>query len=96
MKLPRIGIAAASLLLLAAPLSATSTHTWVAYYGSDSNTGAQNSPYADFATAVANTSAGGTVSVLTPGDYGPITLTQSITIDGTGGGSIGGWTNEGI
>lgn len=89
MKLHRVGIAAASLLLLAAPLSATSSHTWVSATGSDSNTGTPKSPYADFATAVANTTAGGIVSVLGPGDYGPVTITQSITIDGTGGGSIG-------
>jgi hypothetical protein len=89
MKIYRFAIATALLLLLAAPLYATSSHTWVSATGSDSNSGTQKNPYADFATAVANTTAGGIVSVLTPGDYGPVTLTQSITIDGTGGGSIG-------
>src|ERR1700691_5869110 len=90
MKLYRIGIAAASLLLLAASLPAhgLSTHTWVSATGNDANSGTATSPYADFATAVANTAAGGTVSVLGPGDYGPVTITQSITIDGTGGGTI--------
>jgi hypothetical protein len=90
MKLDRIGISAASLLLLAAPLAAhgLSTHTWVSATGNDANSGTASSPYADFATAAANTAAGGTVSVLGPGDYGPVTITQSITIDGTGGGSI--------
>jgi hypothetical protein len=38
---------------------------------------------------VANTAPGGIVSVMGPGDYGPVTITQSVTIDGTGGGSIG-------
>lgn len=80
--------AAASLLLCTASLSATSTHTWVSATGNDSNTGTATSPYADFATAVANTTSGGTVSVLGPGDYGPVIITESITIDGTGGGSI--------
>jgi hypothetical protein len=88
MNLHRISSAAAALLLFAAPLSALSTHTWVSATGSDSNTGTATSPYADFATAVANTAAGGTVSVLGPGDYGPVTITQSITIDGAGGGRI--------
>jgi hypothetical protein len=69
-------------------MSALSTHTWVSANGNDSNAGTAASPYADFATAVANTAAGGTVSVMGPGDYGPVTITQSITIDGTGGGSI--------
>jgi hypothetical protein len=76
------------LLLSAASLSALPTHTWVSANGNDANAGTAVSPYADFATAVANTAAGGTVSVMGPGDYGPVTITQSITIDGTGGGSI--------
>jgi hypothetical protein len=89
MKLYRVGIAAASLTLFATSLSALSAHTWVSANGNDANTGTAVSPYADFATAVANTAAGGIVSVMGPGDYGPVTITQSITIDGTGGGSIG-------
>jgi hypothetical protein len=90
MKLHRFGISAASLLLLSAPLTAYGlpTHTWVSSTGNDANSGTATSPYADFATAIANTAAGGTISVLGPGDYGPVTITQSITIDGTGGGSI--------
>lgn len=88
MRLYRISIAAASLLFSATYLTALSNHTWVSATGNDANTGTAVSPYADFATAVANTAAGGIVSVMGPGDYGPITITQSITIDGTGGGSI--------
>lgn len=88
MKLQRLCLASASLLLASASLSASSTHTWVSATGNDSNAGTPTSPYADFATAVANTTTGGTVSVMGPGDYGPVTITQSVTIDGTGGGSI--------
>jgi hypothetical protein len=86
--LPLQAASACLLVLSAASLSALPTHTWVAANGNDANTGTALSPYADFATAVANTAAGGTVSVMGPGDYGPVTLSQSITIDGTGGGSI--------
>jgi hypothetical protein len=89
MKIHSVYMTAATLLLSAASLSATSAHTWVSATGNDANSGTATSPYADFATAVANTTAGGMVSVLGPGDYGPVTLTQSITIDGTNGGSIG-------
>lgn len=91
MKLYHIGLAGISLVLLAAPRTAAalSSHTWVSATGNDANSGTAVSPYADFATAVANTAAGGIVSVLGPGDYGPVTITESITIDGTGGGSIG-------
>jgi len=90
MKLPRISSAAAALFLFAASLSAESAHTWVSATGSDtSGSGTTASPYATFAKAASETSAGGMISVLGPGDYGPLTITQSITIDGTGGGSIG-------
>jgi hypothetical protein len=89
MKANPLNIIAASLILFfASSLAAQSTHTWVSATGKDTNTGTVTSPYADFATAVANTAAGGTVSVMGPGDYGTVTITQSITIDGTGGGSI--------
>lgn len=72
-------------------------HTWVADYGSDSNSGAYSSPYLDFATAIANTAAGGEVSVLTPGEYGACTITQSITIDGGGPrGSVSFSGGEGV
>ena len=84
----RICLITACLLISANYLAALPTHTWVGPNGSDANVGTPQSPYADFATAVANTAAGGTVSVMGPGDYGPVTITQSITIDGTGGGSI--------
>ncbi|MGD0831271.1 MAG: hypothetical protein ABR907_10030 [Terracidiphilus sp.] len=89
MNLPRIGMAIVSLFLFAASSSALPSHTWVSAAGNDANTGTALSPYADFATAVANTAPGGFVSVMGPGDYGPLTITQSITIDGTNGGSIG-------
>jgi len=88
MKLQRLCLASASLLFASTSLTALPTHTWVSATGNDANAGTPTSPYADFATAVANTAADGTVSVMGPGDYGPVTITQSITIDGTGGGSI--------
>jgi len=89
MKIPRMTIVAASFLFTTSYLAALPNHTWVSAAGNDANTGTALSPCADFATAVANTAAGGIVSVMGPGDYGPVTVTQSITIDGTGGGSIG-------
>ena len=97
MKLPRIALAAAASFLFAASLSATSAHTWVSANGNDSTgTGTTAKPYASFNTAVSNTTAGGIVSVLGPGDYGAVTITQSITIDATGGGSIVFAGGEGI
>jgi hypothetical protein len=96
MKVIRLAAAVPVLFLFAASLFALPAHTWVATNGSDANSGTALSPYADFATAIANTAPGGIVSVVGPGDYGPITITQSITIDGTNGGSIGFTGGEGI
>jgi hypothetical protein len=90
MKPFRIASAAATLLVFAVALAAQSAHTWVSSTGSDANgNGTTAKPYATFAQALSNTAAAGIVSVLGPGDYGPVTITQSVTIDGTGGGSIG-------
>jgi hypothetical protein len=89
MKLHRIGFAPTCLLFLTASLNAQLIHTWVSSTGNDSTgAGTPAKPYATFQAAVYNTVAGGIVSVLGPGDYGQINITQSITIDGTGGGSI--------
>jgi len=73
---------------VALPARALSAHTWVSGIGNDANTGTQQSPYADFATAIANTAAGGVISVADSGDFGPLTITQSITIDGMPGATI--------
>ena len=57
--------------------------------GSDSNTCTRAAPCLTFAVALKNTSAGGEIDVLDPGDFGPVTLTGSITIDG-GDGPVAG------
>ena len=66
------------------------SHTWVSgANGNDSNPGTRALPFATFQAAVNGTAAGGIVSVADPGDFGPINITQAITIDGGGvGGSI--------
>jgi hypothetical protein len=52
--------------------------------GVDSNTCTRDAPCLTFAAALKNTSAGGEMDVLDPGDFGPVTLTGSVTIDGGG------------
>lgn len=97
MKTFRLGLPAAILCLCATSLSAQSAHTWVSSTGSDTTgTGTTAKPYATFQTAANNTAAGGIVSVLGPGDYGSLTISNALTIDGTGGGSIGFSGSEGI
>jgi hypothetical protein len=63
------------------------SRTWVsAVSGNDSNPCTRTSPCLTFAGALANTAAGGEIDVLTPGDYGPVTIAKAISIynDGTG------------
>ncbi len=72
-----------------------STQTFVsATLGSDSNPCTRMSPCLTFAAALAQTSAGGEVDVLDPGDFGPVTITKAITIFGNaaGGASVAGTT----
>ena len=80
-------------LVLAASLhsaqAATTTfpHTYVSGTGSDTNNTicSRTAPCATFQAAINNTSAGGVVTAIDAGDYGPVTITnQSVTIDGTG------------
>jgi hypothetical protein len=63
-----------------------STRTWVsADTGADSNPCSRDAPCLTFAAALSETLAGGEVDVLTPGDYGPLTITKSVTISNDGG-----------
>jgi hypothetical protein len=93
MRLRNVLLTSAATLLCAASLSAnaSSVHTWVSgATGNDSTgNGTRAKPYATFSTAAANTLAGGVISVADPGDFGPLTITQSVTIDGENMGSIG-------
>jgi hypothetical protein len=57
------------------------SRTWVsAVSGSDSNPCTRASPCLTFAAALAQTSAGGEIDVLDPGDFGPVTITKAISI----------------
>jgi hypothetical protein len=57
--------------------------TWVsALTGSDSNPCSRAAPCLTFAAALANTAAGGEIDALDYGDYGPVTITKAITLDG--------------
>jgi IPT/TIG domain len=61
------------------------TRTWVSGLGSDSNPCSLTAPCLTFAAALALSAAGGEIDVLDPGDFGPVTITKSISIDGGGG-----------
>ena len=70
---------------LAAPANAQAPRTFVSAAGSDSNPCSFAAPCRHFQAAVNATSLGGEVDALDPAGYGPITITQPITIEGQAG-----------
>jgi hypothetical protein len=60
--------------------------TWVSGAGNDANPCSRAAPCKTLAAALSKTAAGGHIGVLDPGDFGPgpVTITQSVTIDGGG------------
>jgi hypothetical protein len=82
----RIVFAAALALavLPAVSAQAQSPRTFVSAAGSDSNPCSFAAPCRHFQAAVNATSPGGEVDALDPAGYGPITITQAITIEGQG------------
>ncbi len=60
--------------------SATAQRTFVASSGDDGSTCSRASPCRSFATAILQTNAGGEVIVLDSAGYGPVTVTQAVSI----------------
>src|SRR5688572_6601295 len=71
-------------LFIATSLSAQATRTWVSGVGDDVNPCSRTAPCKTFAGAISKTAACGEISVLDPGGYGAVTITKSITLDGSG------------
>lgn len=96
MKINRLLFLTMAVLFCAAVTSsATINHTWVSGAGSNTNPCTFTEPCATFARALTQTAEGGIVTVKDTGDFGPMTITQSVTIDGnlgsitsTGGNAI--------
>jgi|SRR2546423_6861862 len=79
------------MLILAAASSAQAqaTRTWVSGVGDDVNPCSRTAPCKTFAGAISKTAAGGEIDCLDPGGFGAVTITKSITIDGTHGAGFG-------
>lgn len=56
--------------------------TWVSAFGFDTNPCSRIAPCKTFAGALAQTLPGGEIDVLDPANFGPVTITKSVTIDG--------------
>src|SRR5437016_13159561 len=80
----------ASLVLLALPLTAQTTRTFVsAQVGNDANSCVPTAPCRTFGRAISLTLSGGEVIVLDSGGYGRFTVKQAITIQAPAGISAG-------
>lgn len=83
----------ASLLLATLTILSTSAYaqlsrTYVSGTGSDSNNCSRTSPCATWNAALAATAAGGYITALDSGDFGPMAIAQSVTVDGGAGTAI--------
>ncbi|MFZ2004672.1 MAG: right-handed parallel beta-helix repeat-containing protein [Stellaceae bacterium] len=68
---------------------AQATRTWVSGVGDDANPCSRTAPCKTFAGAISKTATNGEIDVLDPGGFGAITITKSITIDGSNGSTAG-------
>jgi hypothetical protein len=90
MKIRNIVLTSAAVLFCTVSISATTiAHTWVSGSGKDTNACTFASPCATFNGALANTTAGGIITAKDAGDFGAMTISQSVTIDGANMGSVG-------
>src|ERR1051326_7210406 len=71
------------ILALATAAQAQATRTWVSGVGDDLNPCSRTAPCKTFAGAISKTANNGLIDVLDPGAFGAVTVTKSITIDGT-------------
>jgi hypothetical protein len=76
-------------LLVSASAHAQATRTWVSGVGDDANPCSRTAPCKTFAGAISKTATGGEINALDPGGFGAVTITKSITIDGTTGQGFG-------
>lgn len=68
---------------------AQATRTWVSGVGDDVNPCSRTAPCKTFAGAISKTAKDGEISVLDPGGFGTVTITKSITLNGTHGSGYG-------
>jgi hypothetical protein len=82
-------VIATFLLAFASIAQAQATRTWVSGVGDDVNPCSRTAPCKTFAGAISKTAKDGEISVLDPGGFGAVTITKSITINGTRGAGYG-------
>jgi len=78
----------------AAIAQAQATRTWVSGVGDDVNPCSRTAPCKTYAGAISKTAVNGEISTLDPGGFGAVTITKSITIEGTQGQGYGSILNS--
>src|SRR6266513_3181594 len=68
---------------------AQASRTWVSGVGDDLNPCSRTAPCKTWAGAFSKTAINGEIDALDPGGYGTLTITKSITIEGTQGAGFG-------
>src|ERR671916_628572 len=76
-------------LLVSSAAQAQATRTWVSGVGDDVNPCSRTAPCKTYAGAISKTAVHGEISTLDPGGFGTVTITKSITIEGTQGQGYG-------
>ena len=71
------------LLTIASVAQAQASRTWVSGVGNDADPCSRTAPCKTYAGAISKTAPGGIISTLDPGGFGAVTITKSITIDGS-------------
>jgi len=76
-------LTAGSIIAFASAIHAQATRTWVSGVGDDANPCSRTAPCKTFAGAISKTATGGEINAIDPGGFGAVTITKSITIDGS-------------
>lgn len=72
------------ILALSSLAQAQATRTWVSGVGDDVNPCSRTAPCKTWAGAISKTAVNGEINALDSGGFGAVTVTKSITLDGTG------------
>jgi hypothetical protein len=85
MNRPIAGLLLSLAAMALAPLAhAQASRTWVSGVGDDVNPCSRTAPCKTWAGAISKTAVNGYINALDPAGFGAVTITKSITLDGTG------------
>src|SRR5436190_11547452 len=83
-KFVRLLVAVTFTLAICSLANAQATRTWVSGVGNDADPCSRTAPCKTFSGAISKTFINGEIDVLDPGGFGTLSITKSITVDGTG------------